>query len=169
MRNIFIKHREYKIKPVGTITIRSYKAGTKELLQEIVQKNLIMQGTNTGKDLFVQWLISGYTGSNIGLGINYGAIGTGSTTPAVTDTQLQSESARVTPSFAQDSGNTKAILQFFFPDLSLANTTYREFGMFVGGTAVANSGNIFNRALFSSAYTKVSGTDTTVQCDIEFT
>lgn len=150
----------------GTITIRAYKAGTKELVQEIVQKNLIMQGTNTGKDLLAKRLIGTITYTTI---INYGAIGTGSTTPAASDTQLTTESARTLVAFAQVVGNNEAQLQFFFPDSALSNTTYREFGTFVDGTASANSGQIFNHALFNTPYVKAMGTDTTVEVDIEFT
>lgn len=160
MKNIITNGLKMK----GTITIRSYRAGTKELLQKIVQRNLIMQGSSTGMDLIIQKLISNNTYS---CNINYGAIGTGSTTPAVTDTQLTTETARTTVALAQESGYNTATIQFFFPDTNLTNTTYREFGTFIDGTASANSGQIFNHALFSVPYTKVGGTDTTVEVDID--
>lgn len=148
---------------IGTITVRAYKAGTKELVKEIIQRNLIMQASNVGRDLIVQRLIGTNTYS---LNINYGAIGTGSTAVALTDTQLTTESARTTVAYSQNVGNNTAIIQFFFANTVLANTTYREFGTFVDGTGTANSGNIFNHALFSTPYTKVSGTDTTVEVSI---
>lgn len=151
---------------VGTITIRAYKAGTKELVQEIVQKNLIMQGTNTGKALLVNRLLGDTTYTTI---INYGAIGTGSTAPAASDTQLATESARTTVAYSQNVGNNEAVIQFFFADTSLSNTTYYEFGTFVDGSGTANSGRLFNRALFTTPYVKASGTDTTVEVDITFT
>lgn len=204
MKTLFLKRN---IESKGTVTVRSYKAGTVDRVQNIyasiknrdsrwleraelknkraleltkkifsenflgqmVQSNLIMKGANTGKDLLVDWLISGYTGSNVGLGINWGAIGTGSTTPAITDTQLTTETDRVIPAFAQVVGNNEAQIQFFFTDSILANATYREFGTFVGGTATPNSGSIFNHALFGSPYVKVTGVDTTVEVDIELT
>lgn len=162
MKNMLLKSKD-SAKGKGRITIRSYKAGTKELLQTIVQDNLIMQGSATGLDLIIQRLISTNTYS---LNINYGAIGTGSTTPAVTDTQLTTETARTTVALAQEAGYNEAILQFFFPDTSLSNTTYREFGTFIDGTASANSGQIFNHALFTTPYVKVTGTDTTIEVDI---
>jgi hypothetical protein len=80
----------------GKITIRSYKAGTKELLQEIVQDNLIMQAANIGKDLIVQRLLGINTYS---LNINYGAIGTGQTAPAASDTRLTTETNRTTVTY----------------------------------------------------------------------
>ena len=62
---------------------------------ETATDNLIMTGPLTGRDLLVQYLTGGaiYTG-----GLNYGALGTGTTTPASTDTQLTAESARAVPS-----------------------------------------------------------------------
>ena len=151
----------------GRITLRSYKAGTKELIKEIITDNLIMKAPSVGIDLIIQRLIGDTTYS---LKINYGAIGTGSTAPAVTDTQLATESVRVlvTPN-QQNVENSQAKLQFFFPDGSLSNGTYYEFGAFVDGTASANSGKIFDRALFFTPYVKASGTDTTIELDISIT
>ncbi len=194
MNNPNIKTLE-GMKPSGRITVRSLRAGTVEVINSviskfgrteksahliksliehntlgtpIVQSNLIMQGSSTGKDLLVKWLLSYYNNSNLGLGVNYGAIGSGSTAPAVTDTQLQTEVARVLVTLGTETGYNAAQFQFFFADASLANGSYREFGTFVGGTASANTGSIFNRALFASTYTKAAGTDTTVEVDITF-
>ena len=154
----------------GIIKIRAYKAGTKELVQEIVCKNTIMQGANIGKDLIVQKLIAVATGIDpYTLHITYAAIGTSQTAPTVTDTRLGAESSRVPITFGQDSGYNIAVMQFFFPDSSLANQTYYEFGTFVDGTASANSGQIFNHALFGVPYSKSAGMDTTIEVDITLT
>lgn len=133
---------------------------------ESATENLIMTGSLTGRDLLVQYLINGttYTG-----GLNYGALGTGSTAPAAGDTQLTTESARATPSIANDLSNNQAQLQFYFPDANLANGTYREVGTFMNGTASANTGKLFNHALLGAAYTKTAGTDTTLEVDITLT
>lgn len=130
---------------------------------EAATDNLIMTGSLTGRDLFIQYLINGTTYSG---GINYGALGTGSTTPAASDTQLAAEVARVGPSTALDISNNQAQFQFYFPDANLANGTYHEAGSFMNGTVSANTGKIFNRALLGSAYTKGAGTDTTLQINI---
>lgn len=151
---------------VGTVTIRAYKAGTKELVTEIVQRNLVMEGTNTGKALLAQRLVGDNTYS---CNVNYGAIGSGTNAPNASDTQLQTEVTRTIVANSQVLSNSIAKIQFFFADGLLANGSYTEFGMFIDGTASANSGQIFNRALFSPAYTKVAGTDTTVEVDVEFT
>lgn len=183
MKNLKIKS---ETQAIGTITVREHTKGTIDWLKILlahdmrdealkimragrvatVQSNLIMQGTNTGKALLVNRLIGDTTYTAI---VNYGAIGTGSTTPAVSDTQLTTESARTTLAFGQNVSNNQAVLQFFFTDATLANTTYREFGTFVDGTASANTGKILNHALFSVAYTKSAGTDVTVEVDITFT
>lgn len=130
------------------------------------RSNLIMQAANVGKDLLVQWLLGTAT---YPVGINYGAIGTGTNTPAITDVKLQTETNRTVVSFSQDSGFNEAILQFFFSDSTLTNQTYNEFGTFINGGAGANSGQIFNHALFTTPYAKVAGVDTTVEVDITLT
>lgn len=131
--------------------------------EPVVTENLIMVDTNKGKALIAQWLIGVTT---YPVGINWGAIGTSNTAPTVTDSQLGAEVARSSPLFTQITGSNTAVLQFFFPDSSLTNTTYYEFGSFVSGTNTANSGQIFNRALLSSPFNKVSGVDTTVQLTV---
>lgn len=182
----------------GTITIRTYKAGTVERAQlfferaklartrgyanvaeeyshmghqtlregylatPVVQKNLVMQAPNVGKDIIIQRLVGINTYS---LNILFGEIGTGSTTPALTDIGLTTPTNRAAVGFLQDFGTTDAIFQFFFTDSQLANTTYYEFGTFVDGSATIGSGQIFNHALFATPYAKVAGSDTTVEVD----
>jgi hypothetical protein len=102
------------------------------------------------------------------LGIQWGEIGTGNTAPANTDTALTAPTNRASVSYAVDSGYNEAQLQFFFPDASLANATYYEFGTFIGGSSAIGSGNLFNHALFSVPYSKSAGTDTTVEVDLTF-
>ncbi len=134
------------------------------------QDNTIMSGSGTGTDILGQWFGSTYLvaqgASVVPIGINYGAIGTGSTTPTTADTQLTTEYARASISFYQNSGFILPTLQFFFSDAQLANGSYPECGLFANATATANSGNIFNHALFSTPYAKTAGTDTTVQVAI---
>ena len=154
----------------GTVTIRAYKAGTKELIRELSFPNMIMQGSSTGKDLIVQKLIAAYTGSDpYTLHITHGVIGTSQTTPTAADTQLGAESARTPLAFGQDNGYNMAVMQFFFPDSSLTNQTYYEFGIVVDGTSGANTGKLFNHALFGTPYSKSAGVDTTIEVDITFT
>jgi hypothetical protein len=137
---------------------------------EVEQKNLIVGSSNYGIDILVQYLVSAYNGSfNFPLGIAWGEIGTGNTTPATGDTALTTPTNRATVSYAADSGFQTAQLQFFFPDAVLANGTYYECGSFIGGSSTISSGNMFNHALFSTPYSKSSGTDTTLEIDISIT
>jgi hypothetical protein len=183
-----LSHRE-GISVSGRIVVRSHPAGTiakyEELRSqgrideaqgliragtvELDQKNLIVDSSNYGKDILVQYLISAYNGSNpFPLGIAWGEIGTGNTAPAAADTALSTPTNRATVSYAADLSLNEAQLQFFFPDSALANGTYYECGSFIGGTSTIGSGNLFNHALFSSPYSKSSGTDTTLEIDITF-
>jgi hypothetical protein len=102
------------------------------------------------------------------LGIGWGELGTGTTTPANTDIGLTTPTNRAPVSYAADLGFNEAQIQFFFPDGVLANETYNEFGSFVGGGSTKGSGNIFNHALFTTPYTKTAGTDTTLEVDFSF-
>lgn len=125
-------------------------------------RNLIMFSTGRGRQMILDRLSGATTYTGI---INYGGIGTSSTAVATTDTQLGSETTRQTVATATISANILTV-KFFFADANLANGTYTEFGTFVDGTASANSGQLFNHALFGSPHTKTTGKDTTVQVDI---
>lgn len=165
--DLFGAHRKEALRRMALIkerierTFEHYALGI-----ETATDNLIMTGSLIGRDLLVQYLINGTTYSG---GINYGALGTGTTTPAASDTQLTTESARAVPSIANDVANNEAQFQFYFPDANLSNATYHEAGCFMNGTASANTGKIFNHALLGSAYTKTAGTDTTLEIDFTFT
>jgi hypothetical protein len=174
----------------GTVIVRAHPAGTIDAYHalvadgkigdaraliaagevRVVQRNLVVDSLNYGIDILVQYLLSAYNGSfSFPLGVAYGEIGTGSTTPQSTDTALQTPTNRIPITYGADSGFNTAITQFFFPDSVLANTTYTEFGTFIGGSNTIGSGNMFNHALFSSPYSKSAGTDTTVEVDFQFT
>jgi hypothetical protein len=172
----------------GKVVVRSHPAGTidryhelaktdiaaaqallKQGTIELTQKNLIVSSLNLGFDILVQYLVSGFTGSfAFPLGIAWGEIGTGNATPSSSDTALTTPTNRTTVAYAADTGFNEAIVQFFFPDSTLANTTYYEFGTFVGGTSAIGDGNIFNHALFSTPYSKSAGVDTTCEVDFSF-
>jgi hypothetical protein len=174
-----------KVLPIrGDVIVRSHPAGTidavKDLMRrgeaqkaqelilkgktEVLQKNLVVDSSNYGIDILVQFLLSGFTGINpFPFGPSWGEIGTGHTTPSLADTALTTPTNRAVISNALDNGFNQAQLQFFFPDSVLTNTTYYEFGTFVGGDSTIGTGNMFNHALFDTPYSKSSGSDTTVQ------
>jgi hypothetical protein len=182
-------HNQEGLKVSGRVIVRSYPAGTlhcyetlkelgrldlaRELLAdgkvEVDQKNLVVDSSNYGIDILVQYLISAYMGSfNFPLGIAWGELGTGNTAPANTDNGLTTPTNRASVSYAYDSGFNTAVVQFFFPDAILANETYYECGTFIGGSSTIGTGNMFNHALFASPYAKSSGVDTTLECDFTF-
>lgn len=79
---------------------------------------------------------------------NYLALGTGSTAPANTDTQLQTETVRGAFTNRTATNNT-AYLDEFFSTSQVAGNTYIEAGIFVDGTATANSGYLLSRVAIS--------------------
>ncbi len=81
-----------------------------------------------------------YTGT-----VNYGAIGTGSTAVADSDTVLDTEAARVMIA-TKTQTDDEVSLDFYFNKAS-ANGTFEEFGLFIDGTGSADTGLMFNRAL----------------------
>lgn len=152
-----------QMKPQGKIRAITYKAGTKEILRTTEwYSNLVMLGTNTGRTLVLQRLASINTYS---LNLTHADVGTGTNSPATSNTALQTPVARAAVATGAVSGAV-ATLQFFFSDAVLANGTYNEFASFVDGSASVSTGKIFNRALFGVAYTKGTGEDTTIELQI---
>ena len=138
---------------------------TGELIEESGWKNnLIMLSADRGFDLILDRLAGTNTYT---LNVTHGDIGTGSTTPAVTDTTLTTPSVRASLSGSTISGGTVS-LQFLFTDAALANGTYYEFGTFIDGTSTISTGRIFNHALFTSALVKTTLQDITIQVDFGF-
>ena len=82
----------------------------------------------------------------------YGAVGSASPTPLISDTTLGTELGRATISEANYSGN-QMILVFFYPTTSVP-WVMTECGVFVSGastaTAIASTGLLFNHAVFAS-------------------
>ncbi|HVB33706.1 MAG TPA: hypothetical protein VNJ52_04950 [Patescibacteria group bacterium] len=157
-----IRISESGLKIKGTVILRAYKADTEELLEEIVTPNLVVDSPSYGLDLVIQRLVGTNTYS---LNITHGEIGIGQATPALSDTQLGNDVARVSTTYSADNANQIAVLQFFFPDSTLPNQTYYEFGTFVDGQSSLGTGQMFNHALFTTPYAKVSGVDITVEVD----
>jgi len=75
----------------------------------------------------------------------YLAVGTGTTEPSQSDTQLETETHRVALTAAVRQG-TITQLRGLFTNANLPNTV-REMGLFINATAAANSGKLVARAL----------------------
>lgn len=103
-----------------------------------------------------------YTGT-----LNYAAIGSGVTTPAAGDTQLGTEVYRQTFSTTSYVNNI-AYLSCFIAAGS-ATGTHTEGGLFIDGTASANTGQIFSHVLFSPSITKAALNSLTLDVTITIT
>lgn len=150
----------------GKVRIIQTKAGTDEVIAiSPWSKNMVMRGTDTGIDVILDRIAGTLTYS---LNLTYADIGTGTNAPALSDTTLQTASARAARVTASVSGDT-VTMRYFYTDAALSNTTYNEFGTFMDGSATISTGKIFNRVLFSSPYVKTSGVDTTIEVAISIT
>lgn len=131
--------------------------------QEITEwKNNII--TTAGKIAILRRLKNAGSKANEGV-ITYGAVGTGTTTPAITDTTLATEVARALVSNSIISG-LELTLRVFFSQ-SEANTTLKEFGWFgEDADGSVDTGTLFNRIQIDKE--KDSSKTLTIEQTIEF-
>lgn len=157
MKQAFSTH-EKKLGIKGKLVISKFKAGTKELLNKIEVTNLVVSAsTGYGRNLIMRRLGGDTT---YGIAIDSGGIGTGTTAPTDADTALETAVLTGINVANASVSNDEVIMSFFMTDAELANGTYNEFGVFIGG-------RLFARAIISPAHTKASGEDTSV--DYTFT
>lgn len=188
-----MENQNFSIK--GRVTAKRYKSGTVQKVREILSQynletakklipilladnflgigaqnnNLVVSSSNRGRNLIAQHLgdyADGGVRDNYPLAITYAELGSGTTPPANSDTELDTAVDRTATSLAQVVDNV-VTLNFFWADGDLANGTYNEFGTFTGGTGTLGSGQLFNHALLSPGYVKASGEDTSFE--VEFT
>ena len=96
--------------------------------------------TTVGRSVIAQRLSGTVTYTGV---VNYCALGSSATPPAVGNTQLGTETYRkaLSPSTYL---NNVAYLETFFSSTD-TNGTFEEFAFFIDGTGVANSGQMLNR------------------------
>lgn len=95
----------------------------------------------------------------------YGAVGTGSTTPVISDTQMESELERSLTAIRTES-NQVAHIETFFSETE-ANGTITKFALFgEDASAAADSGTMMEYAVFASSFTKTSNETLTIEIDI---
>lgn len=146
-----------KIIAKGRFRIKTYRAGTKELLRQTDWiDNLIMLGANTGLNIFIKRLL----GTKVyDPEITKAKIGSGDTAPADGDTDLETTVLdNILVSKRTEESVGVATFEFFMPDADLADGTYKEFGIFC-------STQLFARSLIVPNYTKSSGEDS--QCEYQ--
>lgn len=141
-----------------TLPRERYSALAAELAEicptrQIVRKNLVVL---SGREVFARLLVADttYTGA-----INYGALGSGNTAVASSDTVLDTEVKR--KQVASSSRTNEQVNIDFYYSKSDTNGTYEEFGTFIDGTASADTGQLFNRVL-TGGWTKSSSEAMTV-------
>lgn len=122
-------------------------------------KNLIMLGTNTGVNIILNRLANVLTYDNI---ITSAEIGTGTNTPAASDTNLQTPTVTGIGVASSSVSSGSILLSFFIPSSSLSNGTYNEFGLRCGT-------QLFARSIITPAYTKGTNQDTTIEYTINGT
>lgn len=149
------------LKIEGQLTIKTYKAGTKELIRTLGPfKNRVVSADGYGKNILVRQ-IGGNT--TYAIGVDSAAIGTGTNTPADSDTGLQTAVlSNIDLALAEFPAANQVILSFYIADGDLTNGNYTEFGIFMNS-------RLFARALFGSTYSKGTGEDTTVEYTITIT
>lgn len=118
--------------------------------------NLVVNGSNTGVNLIAQ-RIAGLVAYD--LAITKAKIGTGTTPPSNSDTDLE------TPTFTKNAIASTAVagnvvtLSIFITDAELANGTYTEFGIFA-------TNQLFARSIISPSYVKTTNQDSTFEYEI---
>lgn len=113
---------------------------------------ITMTTTNAYADLVRNAQLSG---GPYDISPKYVALGTGSATPAATDTQLGTETFRKAVTSVVAGGAHGELLITLYLDPTDAVTTITEVGVFagVGATGTANSGTLMGRALYSHPHT----------------
>lgn len=101
----------------------------------------------------------------------YGAVGTGSGTPAVTDTELFSELARtnVTAVVSSPLSDGAAVIWQFQFSANPLSYSITEVGLFTLASNEPNSGDLLDHALVSPAFAWTAGETMTLAAQLGFT
>lgn len=141
----------------GTVTLTLRDAKTGRIKSRDVVKNMFVTIGKTGvAGALIQESGKGY--------ITYCAVGTGTTAPDLTDTQLETELFRKLISVRSRSSNVATFQTYY--TTSEANGTLREAGLFGDSTAsgTANSGTLYARTAINR--TKTSSDTLTISWSI---
>ncbi len=102
-------------------------------------KNMVVSVVKNAFAAMINGEVSSFTGI-----INYGAVGTSTASPALTDIQLTAEIARVVPEPPNSRSANVTTITFYF-DPTVGNGLLKEFGAFIDATGTANTGILFDR------------------------
>ena len=109
------------------------------LAEEQIIENLIV---TAGKTAIANQFVSG-SPSPDPLRVNYIALGSGTNAPAAGDTTLQTEVYRNATASGWNVSNASTLTGFY--SATETSGTYREAGLFIAGTASANTGTLLSR------------------------
>ena len=126
--------------------------------KRVVMHNLV---TTDGFNVITRLLSGDLTYSGV---INYTALGSDNTAPALGDSTLGTEVYRKAVSSSSFSGATANIETFY--TATETSGTYEEYGNFIDGTGSADTGQLFNR--FTQSVTKSNTETLNVRSEITF-
>lgn len=158
----------------GILTLSTYRDG--ELTGQVTVENIPCLAGLNDLAAAVGWAGTQDQASLIGsqpafLTPLYGAVGTGTGTPANTDTQLYAELNRAQVSAVVStplSNGAATIFQFQFPANGV-NYSISEIGLFTLASVTANSGDLLDHAIISPAFTWTLGETMTLSAQLGFT
>lgn len=162
LQNIKKRHIKRKVKDSSFIsgkiraTLRDIKTG--EIKQVVEVHNIV---PTVGLTAIARRLGGVASKSNEGQ-VTYGAVGSGSGTPASSDTTMENEIARKLIADSENTNNVILIETYF--NSSEGNGSLTRFALFgEDASASADSGTMFEHVEFDSTITKTSSDDLTVQ------
>jgi len=158
-----MKNLKDTFKIIGEVKWIKTNSKTGEVISESPwMKNQIVSGVGYGISILLDKLIGDVTYSGE---ITHADIGDDNTAATASDTDLGNGLERATVGALSTSGLTRTF-RFFFADALTADDTYKEFGMFIDGTATVGTGRIFNHLIFTTDLVKATGEDHTIVCRI---
>lgn len=126
---------DFGLKGVYKFTLTDINTGEKK---EIIYENIV---PTVGRSLIANHLVN--ISPSPALVITYVALGTGTSTPINANTTLQTETYR--KAIASRTNASNVVLATGFFDATETIGTYKEAGIFMGGSATANSGTLLSR------------------------
>lgn len=161
------------LRVVGSLTLTTYRDG--HLVRSVTAHNTPCLAGLNDLAAAVGWSGAQDQAALIGAQSSfltplYGAVGTGTGTPAITDTELFAELARSTVSAVASSplsDGAATIFQFQFP-VNTLSYTLTEVGLFTLASVAVNSGDLLDHALVSPSFAWTAGETLTVAASLGF-
>lgn len=133
-------------------------------VHEYIQNNVV---PTVGRTLFAKLLTQNLSALADGI-VNYSALGTGSTAPAVGDTVLDTEVYRKLVASLSYTDNIAYLTAFYLA--TDTNGTYYEHGMFADATGTVDTGTLVSRVLLNAptGIAKSAAETLTIEHEITF-